>query len=462
MIQEPDVTRSVLEAFYVDNCLDGKPTAGEAKELVEKLVPSLGLGGFPIVKWASNVPSVVSDLPLEARFNNAECWINLSGNSPEEAALGPRWNFRDDALTYQLSLNDWPTPTRRTVLSNVMHCAGKDPLGYLMPYVVRGKMLLQELCSYCVVDLSSIHLPRCYIPAHIWNRLSHSFFGIADRGGYLFAYGAVAYLRATVPSSDVSVRFVLSRSRLAPKRVQTIPRLELLAAVCGAELVELLEDEIKMKMPITCWSDSTTVLSWIKSESCRYNLYIGARIAEIQRLTDHTVWRYVDSANNSADDLTIGLKLSQLGESSRWHSPPFLLLPKEQWPVLPTHVKDEEADAELKHKGFTAQTVASAKPGPAVDLTQYASWDDLVEGYCAAVCEFKGELKPDFLTADQRLKTEGLLYQRVQTDCFPEEVAALQADKNVSPKSRLSSLSPELNPSVISSELEEGFVGRNH
>ncbi|XP_022103013.1 uncharacterized protein LOC110985885 [Acanthaster planci] len=467
--EDPDVVRSVLEAFYVDNCLDGKPTAEEAKVLVEKLVHSLGTGGFPIVKWASNVPSVVSGLPLEARSTNADCWMNLNGSSPEEAALGPRWNFQDDTLNYQIALKDHPIPTRRTVLSDVMQCAGKDPLGYLMPYVVRGKMLLQELWKQPLnwddeiadlgenglqakhlqwrgelADLPKISIPRCYTPNHFMpGHAKHELHVFTDASEK--AYGAVAYLRATVSPSDVSVRFVMSRSRLAPKRVQTMPRLELQAAVSGAELADLLDDEMKMEMPITCWSDSTTVLSWIKSESCRYNRYVGARIAEIQRLTDHTVWRYVDSGNNPADDLTRGLRLDQLGESSRWHSPPFLLLSREQWPVLPVQSKQEEVEAELKHQGFAAHTVASTEPPPNVDFTKYASWEDLVEGYAAAISDSKGDPKPNFLTAEDRLKTEELLYRQVQADSFPEDVAALRADKDVSRKNRLVSLAPELD-----------------
>ncbi|KAL7870902.1 hypothetical protein SRHO_G00083990 [Serrasalmus rhombeus] len=44
-----------------------------------------------------------------------------------------------------------------------------------------------------------------------------------------------------------------------------------------------------------CWSDSTTVLAWIKSESCRFKVFVGIRIAEIHEITDVSDWRYVDS-----------------------------------------------------------------------------------------------------------------------------------------------------------------------
>ncbi|XP_038072123.1 uncharacterized protein LOC119740774 [Patiria miniata] len=142
---DPDIVRSVMNSFYVDNCLDGKSSVLEAKALVGKLCQALGAGGFPIVKWASNFAEVVKDLPQEARSCSTERWLSSSCDSPEEAALGPHWNFQHDTLRYKLELREWPVLTRRAVLSDVMRCAGKDPLGYPMPYMVRGKMLVQEL-----------------------------------------------------------------------------------------------------------------------------------------------------------------------------------------------------------------------------------------------------------------------------------------------------------------------------
>ena len=262
---DPDVLRSVVSSLYVDNCLDGKSTVAEAKDLVRKLCEVLGTGGFPIVKWASNLPDVITDLPEEARSSSTERWLSSGGDTPEEAALGPRWNFACDTLTYRLELSDWPFLTRRAVLSDVMRCAGKDPLGYLMPYIVRGKMLIQELwkrpCGWDeegedglharhtrwreeIKDLPQVCVPRCYLPSQFDPTATtyqlHVFTDASEK-----AYGAVAYLRATSQIGENSIRFVMARSRLAPKRVQTIPRLELLAALSGAEVVELLEEEMK-------------------------------------------------------------------------------------------------------------------------------------------------------------------------------------------------------------------------
>ncbi|XP_022079226.1 uncharacterized protein LOC110973069 [Acanthaster planci] len=466
-VGDPDVLRSVLEAFYVDNCLDGKPTVDEAKQLVEKLRESLGAGGFPIVKWASNKPAVVADLQSEARSDNTERWLNFSGDTPEEVALGPRWNFERDVLTYQLQLSDWPILTRRAVLSDVMRCSGKDPLGYLMPFMVRGKILVQELWKRPwgwddeipdegeegirakhlrwrqeLAQLKDVSLPRCYTPLHFNPATSsyqlHVFTDASEK-----AYGAVGYLRVMNEVGEVSAEFVMARSRLAPKRVQTMPRLELMAAVSGAELVELLEDELSIRARTTCWSDSTTVLAWINSESCRYNRFVGARVAEVQRLTNHVTWRYVESQNNPADDLTRGLPLQQIRDGSRWHRPFFLLQSETDWPQEPPKLTKEEARLEVKPDFFTGMMVTPQEKRPEIDVSCFDTWDGLVEGYSKALYQSQGEEGPPFLSADDRSKIERLLFQRVQTDCFQKDLVTLSAGKPVSNKSRLSCLCPE-------------------
>lgn len=87
----------------------------------------------------------------------------------------------------------------------------------------------------------------------------------------------------------------MARSRIAPKRQLSVPRLELCAALCGARLANLLTAELTIPIQsVTLWTDRTTARSRIKSESYRYKVFVGTRISEIQTLTDIDYWRYVD------------------------------------------------------------------------------------------------------------------------------------------------------------------------
>ncbi len=96
------------------------------------------------------------------------------------------------------------------------------------------------------------------------------------------SYGSVAYLRSENPQGKVEMAFVTARSLVAPKKQQSFPRLELCAALTGAQLAKVLKTELTLPLSnVTLWSDSTTVLTWILSDSCRFKVFVGTRVAEV-------------------------------------------------------------------------------------------------------------------------------------------------------------------------------------
>lgn len=152
--------------------------------------------------------------------------------------------------------------------------------------------------------LQSIALPRCYTTPELdsptCQREIHVFCDASEQ-----AYGSVAYLKTESPQGVVQVAFITARSRVAPRKQQSIPRLELCAALTGAQVANLLKSELTLpSQRIVLWTDSTTVVPWLQSESCRFKVFVGMRVAEIQDLTAGDTWCYVDSALNPADDIT--------------------------------------------------------------------------------------------------------------------------------------------------------------
>ncbi len=165
--------------------------------------------------------------------------------------------------------------------------------------------------------LASISLPRCVTSSgidHSHNtKQIHIFCDASEQ-----AYGSVAYLRTEDDNGHIQLAFLLARSKVAPKWRLAIPRLELCAALNGAQLAKLLHTELTIQINTeTLWTDSTTVLAWLKSESYRFKVFVGTRVAEIQELTAECTWRYVDSSSNPADDLTQGKTLSYLSMPNR-------------------------------------------------------------------------------------------------------------------------------------------------
>ncbi len=252
----------------------------------------------------------------------------------------------------------------------------------------------------------------------------------------------MAYLRTTDEQGHIHVAFILARSRVAPRKCLSVPRLELSAALTGAQLAKVIQTELSLNLhTVTLWSDSTTVLNWLTSESCRYKVFVGTRIAEIQTLTDTAEWRYIDSAHNPADHLTRGLTLTQLASPHQWSSgPDFLLQPSDQWPSTPVTEVESEI-SELRKTAFIATVTVSNQS--LLDPNQFHTWLELVE---ATVRSLHGAATADSdssLQADVYVEAEKLILAQAQQDSFPLEVQALKTGQPIPATSRLASLAPE-------------------
>ncbi|KAK7944426.1 hypothetical protein WMY93_000154 [Mugilogobius chulae] len=431
-----DVVNSVLQAFYVDNCLQSLPSTEQAKQLIDRLRAVLGTGGFDIRQWSCNVPDVISHLPAEAKSVSCELWLSAHKEEPVESTLGLMWNCSTDTLSYRHRDIPPAQPTLRYVYRVL--ASQYDPLGFLIPYTTRAKMLVQALWKKgrdwdepitdellpvwqaWESELSQLHqviIPRRYtseIPAS--NNVELHIFTDASES----AYGAVAYLRTEDVTGAVQVSFVLARSRVAPKKQLSIPRLELCAALSGAQLAKLLQTELTLPIKATTlWTDSTTVLHWIQSESQQYKVFVGTRVAEIQELVGAHHWRYIPSSQNAADDITRGKSLSDLTKPSRWTcGPDFLYQPESEWPTKPVVTSTPEEPEEVRDLTFCGSIVT------ATPTAQSKSWSDLIQ---ATYLSQHGAAAPP-MTASDRLETEVAILKQAQEESFPAEVAALQAE----------------------------------
>ncbi|XP_076857121.1 uncharacterized protein LOC143511024 [Brachyhypopomus gauderio] len=447
-----EVLNSVNNAFYVDNCLQSLRTPPQARRLIDDMRVLLAAGGFDMRQWASNRPEVIAHLPSEARSEGSELWLTAERADPQESTLGLRWHCPTDTLGYKYRQPVSSEPTLRNVYRIL--ASQYDPLGYIIPYTTRAKILIQalwrheqqwdepitgELLSVWqnweseLPHLQHISMPRCYMPVNMSADASdlHVFCDASEK-----AYGSVAYLRMEDAEGHPHVAFVMARSRVAPRKQLSMPRLELSAVLTGAQLAKLLHSELTLTLRYTImWSDSTTVLSWIRSDSAQYKVFVGTRIAEIQEHTDISDWRYVPSAQNPADDITRGKSLHQLAQPSRWNSgPAFLYEPPSHWPEnLAERVGDT---VELRKYTFCGQlAVSDTCPDP----LQYNSWSELVD----ATYQSQHGAAATSMSAPARIDTEVTLLKRAQADSFPEELGALQHDCPIRPSSRLISLSPE-------------------
>ena len=117
----------------------------------------------------------------------------------------------------------------------------------------------------------------------------------------------------------------------------TIPRLELTAATLATRLYKMLLSMLQIELRDSIiWTDSQSVLKYLRNKTRRFHEFVANRIAVIHNLIDVKKLSFVDSKHNPADDASRGLTIEPFLSSKRWlHSPEFL---KKTWgPMAKNH-----------------------------------------------------------------------------------------------------------------------------
>ena len=116
------------------------PTVDDAKDTRKQLTELGDLAGFHIRKWISNEPDVIADIAEE----DVASEIDLEKRElPTTKTLGVLWAATDDKFSFRHSLQlDGFEFTKRNVLRRT--ASVYDPLGFLSPYVIRSKLLIQK------------------------------------------------------------------------------------------------------------------------------------------------------------------------------------------------------------------------------------------------------------------------------------------------------------------------------
>ena len=228
-----------------------------------------------------------------------------------------------------------------------------------------GKILLQNLCrkkmswdeNLCCDDqrqlqswlmsmqrVNDLRIPRCLnVTQTKGSEIELHLFGDASESGY----GADAYVCSNLDGIR-TVTLLFSKSRVAPLKAVSLPRLELSAAVLAVRMYKT----IKQADLIACdktffWTDSMIVLHYIRNTSTRFCTFVANRLAVKHDHTTESQWHYVPSTMNPADKLSRGISLSQ--KNVDWLSgPSFLKQPECTWPLVEVEVNEDEIEYKKK------------------------------------------------------------------------------------------------------------------
>ena len=465
----PEVIRTVRRNFCVDDVLKSVPNIDQAVPLASDLMKLLREGGFRLTKFASNSRELLASIPPASRAN-PKLDLDLD-QLPLERALGVYWDAQTDTFKFK-ALQAYKPSTKRGVLSVVSSLF--DPLGFLSPFVFTAKILLQELWRQklswdqeipepysslwqkwlqelpCV---TTIEIPRCYkaqCPSAQATVQLHNFSDASRHG-----YAAVSYLRFIDEQGVIHCSFVMGKTRNAPIKEWTIPRLELQATVLAVRLSNSILKELDLRVnEIFFWSDSMTSLQYIKNQTKRFQTFVANRVAEIHESTTPEQWHHVPGTMNPADEGSRGVAIKHFQPGCRWWSgPSFLWQPVQQWPNA--RVEDIRSDDKEIRKPATIMFTTETSQ---VDLLlkRYSSWPRLLR-VMSWVLRFVKALKKEkpecivggTLTLVQLQRASEVITRLVQRQHFREEYMALKEGRQVKCSSSLATLSPILTDGII-------------
>ena len=408
-----------------------------------------------MTKWTYNSPAVISTI-TESDSTAAIVKLDIGdiSSAPIERALGVLWDIKSDQMKFSVEVRERPA-TRRGILSVMSSIY--DPLGFVAPILLPVKIILQDLCRkrltwddpipedcllkwkkwlFDLPHLEKFNIDRCIKPMNKDEIVScelHHFCDASEVG-----YGAVVYLRLVTVSGNIYIAFIMGKSRAAPLKTMTIPRLELTAATLSVRLDRIVR--IEMDFDIT----RSAVLKFIRNKDKRFHTMVANRIAMIHDGSEVTSWRHVKSNLNPADDASRGMSVESIIGRSRWSmGPGFLSQTEEHWPEQPECVATLESDHPEVKK--SCATVLNPDPEATTSdhltniLEHFSSWYQLKKcvswllRYQNCLQEaarlrksgtprdyMKGDIDP--LSVDELNNAEKYILLFVQKQAYPDEL----------------------------------------
>ncbi|CAL8133345.1 unnamed protein product [Orchesella dallaii] len=435
--------------------MSGAATTHNAVSLYHELNSAVGEAGMEFRKWSSNDPAVLEAIPESMRETDPHSF----DSDQTIKALGVQWSPTTDSFMFKyVKPNMSEKLTKRILLSDLSRVF--DPLGFLGALTIRAKLLLQELWKLAVSwdepistsvreqweeyqeDMKSIvqvQIPRLITSAAAIRYELHGFSDASER-----AYGAVVYLRTIIDNGTVSVHLLTSKTRVAPLKQVTLPRLELMGAVLLAELMVYVCDSLKVECEIFCWCDSTITLRWIASQPRRWKTFVANRVAKIQDLIPAESWKHVPGKENPADLASRGVSAETIINNTFWWNGPSWL----SEPTLPIFPFTLEMNSELEERNLPI-LVHHVQSDTSI-LERFSSLTRL-KRVVAHILRLSFDMKnPHQKRAGPLLPTElqiALLrcVKISQQESFGKEIASLQNSSSINHSSKLRSLHPYLD-----------------
>ncbi|XP_055918507.1 uncharacterized protein LOC129950600 [Eupeodes corollae] len=459
----PAAAKAIISEFYVDDLITGCDSLDQLKELKSELISLLGSGGFILKKWCANSLEIMEEVPE----NDREQCFKIKGSEVIKT-LGTFWSPVEDMFHYEITPLLSTCITKRTVLSDIAHLF--DPLGLINPVIVLAKIFMQQLWRLKLTwdealpqefyhswlkfrknlgELNNMHIRRRVFFGHPANYQLHAFSDSSED-----AFGTCVYIRSVDDNGTVRTNLLCGKSKVAPVRKVTLPRLELCAAVMMVQLVQRLKEIFgSILHHITYWTDSSIVLNWISEESCNFQTFVANRVSIIHQHSSVSQWRHISSELNPADVISRGSYPSALIKNEMWFSgPSFLKLEESTWNS--SNVILNVDDAQLERKRTKTIFKICIEPDLIENIKYHNNFESLIRVVAYIFRYRHNGIKKNIntfgpLTVEELNKSLKGLVKYVQLVSFQTEIETLSKGYQLSSRCHIKSLAPFLDSDGI-------------
>lgn len=462
----PDACKIILEDSYMDDVSSGCESVEKAIKLRREICKVLAEADFPLRKWMSNSEQLLETIPIELRET-----AKTMGMDDYVSTLGLKWFFNMDKLGFKLNMKmDNTKLTKRSILSQITSIF--DPLGLLSPITIYNKIIMQEIWreqsgwddkvsertkkkwNAFVQEASLIEKIRVqrwleYKPS---NKIELHGFSDASEA----AMGACIYMK-TYENGTIYTNLIAAKTKVAPTKKITLPKLELCAAVLLAKLVHVVKRALRLENVTTkCYSDSEITLAWIQKDASSWKTFVANRVARIQELTKAEDWNYINTKANPADLASRGTLPSELIDNKLWWYGPSVLLNEDN-----IVIKQEKFETQLDEK--KTKTTALHLKLDVEAISRFSNIHRAINSiaYCKRFIgrlknknksnnvltkeEAKKEAQKQNLSIEELNEAKLTLIKLFQNKHFGKDIKKLQEENTLPKDSKLKSLYPFLD-----------------